>query len=242
MEAGETAVSSDNSILIQQLHKGDILNVYLLASSSMPTAQRGKSIIDLRNQIADHFNLHELRALCFELEYEFEDLAGEGKSPKCLSLVDTMRRHGRLQDLISLLKKQRPHVAWPKADQITLPTIIRKDDLAVVVGMIHRRGGGNVLQDAASYLAEQGTDANILFFVTSGEISIEADWQQFPQTFRDVIGDTFSQAGAKTGHFFLASTGAILFSMGCIWSTIERSVIYHKQHGQGYHPVITLPL
>ena len=51
-----TAVASDNTILIQQLHKSDLLTVYLLAGSSMPTSQRGKSIVDLRTQIADHFN------------------------------------------------------------------------------------------------------------------------------------------------------------------------------------------
>lgn len=236
-----TAVASDNTILIQQLHKSDLLTVYLLAGSSMPTSQRGKSIVDLRTQIADHFNLEELRALCIELGPDYEDLEGEGKSAKCLSLVDGMRRHGRLHDLIFLLKKHRPQTVWPNAEQIILPKIMRKENLAVVVGMIHRRDGSNVLQDVANYLDEQGKDANIVLFITSGKIPLEANWQEFPRIFRDVVDDTLSQTGTKVGHFFLAGTGTILFSMGCIWSTIGNCVIYHWQDGT-YHPIITLPL
>ncbi|MCB8945291.1 MAG: SAVED domain-containing protein [Ardenticatenaceae bacterium] len=241
MEGGKTAVSPDNTILIQQLHKSEILTVYLLAGSDMPPAQRGKSIIDLRDQIDDLFDGEELRTVCFELGEELENMAGQTKSAKCLSLADMMRRHGRLPDLLDLLKKHRPNAVWPDAKQITLPTIVKKDNLAVVVGMIHRRDGSNVLQDVANYLNEQGKDANILLFITSGIIPLEADWQQFPQVFRDVIDDTLSQTGTKVGHFFLAGTGAMLFSMGCIWSTVGDSTLYHWQGGT-YHPIITLPL
>ncbi|MCB8944052.1 MAG: SAVED domain-containing protein [Ardenticatenaceae bacterium] len=236
-----TAVSTDNQILIQQLNQSQLLSVYLITNCAMPEGQQGRSIVDLSRQIATVFNNDELRVLCLELDNDLENLAGDGKAARCLSLVEWMRRHGRLPELLLALKKQRPRTAWPNADQIVLPTIVKKDDLVVVVGMIHRRDGDNILQDVANYLNEQGKDANILLLATSGQIPIEgANWQQFPRLFRDAIDDTLSRTGAKTGHFFLAGVGAILFSMGCMWSTIEKCVIYHKQ--DGYHPVISLPL
>ncbi len=241
METSATAVSPDNNILIQRLHQSELLSAYLMISSFLPAAQRGKSIVDLSTQIAGLFNHDELTSFYKELDEDLENLEGGGKSAKCLSLVEFMRRHGRLPDLISLLKKRRPKAVWPNADQITLPTIVKKDNLAVVVGMIHRRDGGNVFEDVANYLNGQGTDANILLFVTSGTISLKEDWNLFPKTFRDVINDTLSQTGTKVGHFFLAGVGGVLFSMGCMWGTIEKTIVYHKQDGT-YNPIIQLPL
>lgn len=236
----QTAVASDNSILIQQLEKSEHLAAYLLTQSTLPKEQQGKSVVALAGQISNLFNNDELTSLCIELGEDIQDLEGSGKSAKSLSLVDRMRRTGRLTDIVTLLKAKRPAAVWPKAEQIILPKIIKKNDLAIVVGSIHRRDGSNVLRDVAHYLEERDIDCNLLFFTSYGKIPLSADWNSFPKIFRDVVDVSLAQTGAKTGHFFLAGTGAVLFSMGCMWSTIKNCVIYHDQGG--YNPVIHLPL
>lgn len=237
----QTAVSPDNRILIQQVHKSQYLSAYLLTQSSLPENQQGRSMVALADQIADKFTSDELRALCLELGEDIENLEGGAKTARCLALVEKMRRNGGLSDLTTLVKYKRPNTVWPDAKQIILPKITKKDDLAIVVGSIFRRDANNVLLDVANYLVEKEATPNILLFDSFGKIPLETDWNQFPKIFRKVMDAAFSQTGAKTGHFFLAGVGAILFSMGCMWSTIENSVVYHKQAGT-YHPVITLPL
>lgn len=241
MENVTTAVSTDNSVLIQRLHQSELLTVYLLTSSAMPAGKKGKSIVDLSSQIADVFNKDELVILCKTLGEDLENLEGGGKNAKCLSLVELMRRHGRLAELITYLKKHRPKSLWPNANQIILPDIVKKDDLAVVVGMISRRESGTILHDVTQYLGEIDKDAHILLLATSGSIPPTADWNEFPIVFRQVIDIAKRQTGMKTAHFFLASVGGVLFSMGGMWGTLDKSVIYHRYNGE-YMPIIQMPL
>jgi hypothetical protein len=57
-----------------------------------------------------YFSTGELRTLCFDLGIEFEDLSGEGKSAKALSLVQYTQRHNRYDDLVVYVQRERPHV------------------------------------------------------------------------------------------------------------------------------------
>lgn len=241
MEDLITAVSPDNTLLIQQLHESDLITVHLLTSSAMPSGKKGKSIADLASQIAQAFSNDELTFLCTTLDKDIENIAGEAKSAKCLSLVEMMRRHGRLPELLATLKTERPKTVWPDANQIILPDIIKKDDLAVIVASISRRESGTILYDVAQYLGDEGKDANILLFATSGSIPPTAKWEEFPLAFRNAIDIAKRQTGMKTAHFFLAGVGAVLFSMGSMWGTIDKSVIYHRQNGE-YMPIIQMPL
>ena len=93
-----TAVSSDSSVLIQLLEKSEYLDAYLLTQSSLPSDQQGRSVVALAGQISNLFDNDELTFLCKELGEDIENMGGNGRSAKSLSLVERMRRTGRLPD------------------------------------------------------------------------------------------------------------------------------------------------
>ena len=66
----------------------------------------------LRDTIANHFDLAELKALCFDLGIDFEELPGERKSGKSQALVQLLARRDRLPELLALLAEKRPTVDW----------------------------------------------------------------------------------------------------------------------------------
>ncbi len=69
--------------------------------------------IALREILVERFSGQELRALCFDLNVDYEDLPGEGKTDKALALIAYSERHDRLAELVRVGKKQRPAIAWP---------------------------------------------------------------------------------------------------------------------------------
>jgi len=64
-----------------------------------------------RKFITENFNWEELRTLCQDLRVDFDSLPGEGKEAKARELVAYMDRHSRLDDLVAILKRERPR-AW----------------------------------------------------------------------------------------------------------------------------------
>lgn len=78
-------------------------------------------ITSLHPKISRHFNLDELALLCFQLDIGYQDLAGETISKKILSFLEYIVRHGDEEALLTLLEKERRHVAWrvgPPADLV----------------------------------------------------------------------------------------------------------------------------
>ncbi|MCB9443720.1 MAG: AAA family ATPase, partial [Ardenticatenaceae bacterium] len=67
----------------------------------------------VRQLIASHFSLQELKTLCFDVGVEFDDLGGEGKSEKARELVAYIQRRGRLPELLRTLVAERPGISWP---------------------------------------------------------------------------------------------------------------------------------
>ena len=66
----------------------------------------------LRDQLRDHFNLTEIRDLCFDLGINDEVLTGSNINDQTRELVSYCRRHGHVIDLIKTCQKLRPHVEW----------------------------------------------------------------------------------------------------------------------------------
>jgi len=68
--------------------------------------------VRLRRLIADHFDIEELRTLCFDLGVDYDDLRGEGKTGKVRELVAHFERRGLVHELIEACKRERPNVRW----------------------------------------------------------------------------------------------------------------------------------
>lgn len=66
----------------------------------------------LNDALNQYFNLGELRTLAFELNISYEDLAGEGKKQKILSLIEYAKRHKQLSELASYVQSARPFLTF----------------------------------------------------------------------------------------------------------------------------------
>lgn len=73
---------------------------------SITAEKRGK----WRQKLVRHFNYDELRALCFDMGVDEEELPGQGKSGKAQELVSYLERRGRLQDLARKCFELRPNI------------------------------------------------------------------------------------------------------------------------------------
>jgi len=72
-----------------------------------------EQLLDLRDKIGKHFNDNELRLMCNDLGVQYEDLGGATHAARVLSLVELCKRHITLRELLDLLRRLRPAVAWP---------------------------------------------------------------------------------------------------------------------------------
>lgn len=77
----------------------------------------------LRQQIADVFTEGDLRRLCYDLQIDFDELAGRRKSEKIIDLLIYVEDRGLMDRLLEILKQERPHVDWP-----TAPADVRDDE------------------------------------------------------------------------------------------------------------------
>ena len=64
-----------------------------------------------------HFDLSELRDLCFKLSIDFENLSGKNKRDKAREIVSYCQRHDLISDLRAILTELRSKIAWPEADK-----------------------------------------------------------------------------------------------------------------------------
>ena len=72
--------------------------------------------VQLKNLMEDAFNLDELTVIAFELEVDWESLAGNTRPLKIIALISYFQRRGQLDKLLTVLQQHRPDGAWPKAD------------------------------------------------------------------------------------------------------------------------------
>jgi len=68
---------------------------------------------ELRKLLETHLSVGDVEVISFDLGIEYEDIKGDTKPIKIVSLIKYLARLGRLEELITLLKNERPIVAWP---------------------------------------------------------------------------------------------------------------------------------
>ncbi|MCO6435393.1 hypothetical protein [Nitrosomonas nitrosa] len=69
-------------------------------------------LIKLFKILSNRFNQEEIRVLCFHLGIEYEDLQGEGKKDKTVSLIKQLYRYNRINEFIDTGKSLRPDITW----------------------------------------------------------------------------------------------------------------------------------
>jgi hypothetical protein len=67
-------------------------------------------LLRLHRFIGQHYDLEELRTLCFDLGIRYDDLGGEGIGAKARELVLLLGRCGRFDQLLIALRQSRPQL------------------------------------------------------------------------------------------------------------------------------------
>ncbi|MBK7914659.1 MAG: hypothetical protein IPJ94_00045 [Chloroflexi bacterium] len=71
-----------------------------------------KKAQQLRRILVNYFDASELKELCFDLDIDFEQIAGRHKGEKALELIALIVRNNRLEELSQLVQQYRPTLNW----------------------------------------------------------------------------------------------------------------------------------
>ncbi|MCA9934169.1 MAG: ATP-binding protein [Ardenticatenaceae bacterium] len=88
----------------------------------------------LLDLLLSYFNDKDLRELSFRLEIPYEDLSGDNRREKAISLLEMCRTHGRMPDLFTEMGSMRPHL--PIGDEADRLRWI--DDLTAGMGQVNQ--------------------------------------------------------------------------------------------------------
>lgn len=83
-----------------------------LRSLIKPKTGELKTRATFHDQMADAFNLDEIRQICFDLLVNFEELPGETLSAKCRELYLHIEKRGDLPKLVVACQRERPSANW----------------------------------------------------------------------------------------------------------------------------------
>ncbi|MBK8988979.1 MAG: hypothetical protein IPM39_23395 [Chloroflexi bacterium] len=71
-----------------------------------------EQILHLLHVLDRFFDADEIKALAFRLNVDFDNLAGERKSDKARSLLSHLERRRRLNELVEIVREERPNLPW----------------------------------------------------------------------------------------------------------------------------------
>lgn len=77
-------------------------------------------LTNLRDRIAEKFDLSEIKELCFEMGVSYDDLTGETKTVKIQSLLEYSERRGKKKFLLERLHQHRPTIDWNAIEGINV--------------------------------------------------------------------------------------------------------------------------
>lgn len=96
-----------------------VLKLTTCESDEYQAAERGLQLIEnepwveLRKMLQNHFNLDEIRAICFDLNINFENLAGPTLLSYVIELIEACQKRNRLPKLLRIVRDERPQALRP---------------------------------------------------------------------------------------------------------------------------------
>lgn len=66
----------------------------------------------LRANLAENFSSEDLQLLCYDLQIDYDDLPGDSKATKIVSLLETLGRTNRIVQLIDRCAQLRQGISW----------------------------------------------------------------------------------------------------------------------------------
>ena len=114
----EETTETNQEEIIRLLHSiqadvGTLLTA--VDKKSAASTLRTKETAKLTEQLSTSYSTNELRTMCFDLNIEYEDLVGNGKSGKIRALVAYVVETEKVEELTDYIYRTRPHLK-PKTD------------------------------------------------------------------------------------------------------------------------------
>jgi hypothetical protein len=75
-------------------------------------------LINIQQQLVEHFSLDEIKGLCFDLKIDDEVIAGATKPEKARELIKFAYRMGRIPEIVQRCAELRPNEVWNKPARI----------------------------------------------------------------------------------------------------------------------------
>ena len=211
-------------------------------------------MIEVRQLLARHFNLTEIKTLCFDLGVDFDELeGGTQKTVKIRELILYLKRQNRLDQLQPVLESHRPQVEWP---EITSPV----ETKAVPVKLLSQQETENDLaqltrwQRLAQLLRTWSTKIVVGFalitlilfiLVLNGRLTPNSNWKPIkggvailgePDKFCHIpVSPIKIQKTEVTNEDYLKCVQADKCSVPPTWVISEEGWIFPD--GQAKHPV-----
>ncbi len=93
-------------------------------------SDQAKQLTKLRKLLIDHFDLQDLKDLCFfALDIDFDSLGGGNHKPeKVRELISYMKNRLLLPELVEAAAEARPNVTWPVFQPSTMPVLVDNSD------------------------------------------------------------------------------------------------------------------
>jgi len=104
--AADAAASFAFSFVMDALTPQDMV---LPHRKPIATATPGQSE-GLRVTLAGIYDLSELKVLCYDLDIDWDEIAGQRKSEKIVELISYCKRHGRFPDLVAKINLDHDNI------------------------------------------------------------------------------------------------------------------------------------
>lgn len=160
----------------------------------------------LHELIKDLYTLEDVREMCFYLYVAYDDLPGDGRSAKLLSLIQRLTLEARLPELVAYVQRTRPQAA--------LDTVYRQEPEATAAS---RQALAPPARDALGHVRRYLQRGRLLLFVGA---DLDETITGVPS--RHAIAASLAQAEAVPGDQPLAAVAQQLMQYGNRWVVTDH--------------------
>ena len=97
---------------------------------------------ELRQAIVEHFGDSDIKALCFDLGVDYDELPGDTKTEKVISIIEYFSRLNQVPVLIAYCSRHRPNIPWEEIENAAVHNGLPKEPALPAVGPASVKGRG----------------------------------------------------------------------------------------------------
>ncbi len=96
--------------------------------------EQSKLRVELLEILQERFNADGLHKIALHLEIDYDNLRGEGKVAKAVSLIEHLARREQLLELVRVGKELRPDIQWPGSVLFVIAAMTKEEAKALKKG------------------------------------------------------------------------------------------------------------